>query len=379
VLGLTGLGVSPASAASAASPTLDGGHHYGRSLFGTDGVKANDVWAVGLTPGDRAAAWHWDGAGWSKVRVAASPFSSVFVDVDARTTADAWAVGAQDPDGSGVRVAYVQHWDGHRWRATPADPDLFTSEANGVAARTARDVWVVGDGLQSPAGALSPFAEHWDGSTWRTVVTAKTDPACDAVLSDVSSVAADDVWAAGSVTCDGSSAPLVEHWNGKRWSRVDVPSPRRATYADLSGITALAADDIWAVGSYSRGSDPSRNLTMHWNGQKWKVVASPNPGDSSDNEGLAAVSGTGASDVWAAGVSSGQSGVRPAMLHWDGAQWSTVAIPASGFDSPPGDGLYDVVALAKRSAVTVGIAKTRGESVEAGFIERWNGRRWSLD
>ena len=45
----------------------------------------------------------------------------------------------------------------------------------------------------------------------------------------------------------------------------------------------------------------------------------------------------------------------------------------------PGDGLFDVVSITKRNAVTVGIAKTRGPSVEAGFIEHWNGRRWSLD
>src|SRR4051812_8098111 len=51
-LGLTGLVVT--SSASATSPVASGGHHYGRSLFGTDGVAADDVWTVGLTPRDRA-------------------------------------------------------------------------------------------------------------------------------------------------------------------------------------------------------------------------------------------------------------------------------------------------------------------------------------
>jgi hypothetical protein len=69
----------------------------------------------------------------------------------------------------------------------------------------------------------------------------------------------------------------------------------------------------------------------------------------------------------------------PEMLHWDGSRWKSTPIPPSGFQDPPGDGLFDVVALSRRSAVTVGIAKTRGPSVEAGFIERWDGQHWSLD
>jgi hypothetical protein len=284
-----------------------------------------------------------------------------------------------DPDGTGIRVAYAQHWNGSRWRVVDADPGLFTSEANAVAAGAADDAWIVGEAQKSAAGAVLAFAEHWDGDNWSAVPTAKTRSDCDAELSDVTAVAPDDVWAVGSLTCDGLSAALVERWDGERWSRVDVPLPRRATNTGLTGITAVAGTDVWAVGFSSRGSDPGRNLIVHWDGTRWTIVPSPNPGDASYNHGLSDVSGSRSSDVWAAGGRSNVDDVLPEMLHWDGTAWSNSPIPASGFDDPPGDGLYGVVSLSKRSAVAVGIAKTRGASVEAGFIERWNGRRWSLD
>jgi hypothetical protein len=275
-------------------------------------------------------------------------------------------------------VTYAQHWDGSKWRAVDADPGLFTSGANAVDARAADDVWIVGDAQKSAAGALIALAEHWDGDHWRMVPTAKVDPGCDAVLSDVAAVAADDVWAAGMLNCDTSKA-LMEHWNGTRWSRVKVPLPARASYTGLDGITAIAPDDIWAVGFSSRGGGPGSTMTLHWDGSRWSVVPSPNPGDATCDHALAGVSGSGTGDVWAAGSLSCSDSVTPEMLHWDGANWSATPIPASGFDDPPGDGLFDVVAITKRSAVTIGIAKTRGASVEAGFIEHWNGRHWSLD
>ncbi len=368
---------SPASAAIHTADA-DAARHYGRSLFATDGVAADDVWAVGLTPGDRAAIRHWDGKQWASARHPASANSSAFVGVDARTADDAWAVGSDDPDGTGVRVAYAQHWDGSGWRTVAADPDLFTSEAKAVDAFGADDAWIVGDAQTSAAGSLIALAEHWDGTHWVSVPTAKVDPGCDAVLSDVAVIAADDVWAAGTLSCDGSTA-LLEHWDGDRWTRIHVPRIWRHMSSGLSGLAAVAPDDVWAVGFATHQHSTAQNMTLHWDGSRWSVVPSPNPGDVSCDHSLAAVSGSSSGDVWAAGSRSCSDGVTPEMLHWDGTAWSASAIPPSGFDDPPGDGLFDVVAISKTSAVTVGIAKTRGPSVEAGFIEHWNGRHWSLD
>lgn len=302
----------------------------------------------------------------------------MFSAVSARSASDAWVVGSRDLD-SGLQAAYVQHWDGAHWRTVVADPGLYTSQANAVDARTAGDAWLVGDALASGAGVLVTFAEHWNGKRWTSVPTAKVDPSCDATLSGVAAVAAKSAWAVGSITCADGESALVEHWNGRRWSRVHVPAPRRSTMTGLEAVTAIAGNDIWAVGTWARGAGPGRTLALHFDGGPWSVVRSPNPGPRSCTHGLSGVSGASSDDVWAASTRSCSRGVTAEMLHWDGTAWTSVPVPRSGFDNPPGDGFFDIAAFGRRSAVTVGIAKTRGPSVERGFIEHWNGSRWSLD
>lgn len=42
----------------------------------------------------------------------------------------------------------------------------------------------------------------------------------------------------------------------------------------LTGLPALGADDVWAVGG-AAGSTTARTLTEHWNGSGRTVVSSP--------------------------------------------------------------------------------------------------------
>lgn len=130
-------------------------------------------------------------------------------------------------------------------------------------------------------------------------------------LNAVVALAANDVWAVGSAS--NFSTTLVLHWDGSTW-RV-VPSPSVANWTNsLNGVAAVAGDDIWAVGTSSRDSytadgdvhTSTVTLTEHWDGSAWSIVASPNPGTANnyyattDNQlnGVAAVS---TSDVWAVG------------------------------------------------------------------------------
>src|SRR5437867_209248 len=64
----------------------------------------------------------------------------------------------------------------------------------------------------------------------------------------------------------------------------------------LVGVDAVAANDVWAVGSFSGGT-----LTLQWIGSAWSIVPSPNvKGYDSQLSGVAAIS---SNDVWAVGVS----------------------------------------------------------------------------
>ena len=48
-----------------------------------------------------------------------------------------------------------------------------------------------------------------------------------------------------------SQYALILHWDGDQW--VEVPGPVAGDLNRLEGISALAPDDIWAVGSYRNG------------------------------------------------------------------------------------------------------------------------------
>ena len=52
----------------------------------------------------------------------------------------------------------------------------------------------------------------------------------------------------------------------------------------LTGVTALAPNNVWAVGFYAKDVNtdrPTKTLIEHWGGCSWKVVSSPNIGPHS--------------------------------------------------------------------------------------------------
>src|SRR5437763_14821454 len=59
-----------------------------------------------------------------------------------------------------------------------------------------------------------------------------------------------------------------------------VPSPNGSSSSNLSGVAAVSANDIWAVGSSGNQMSGAQTLIEHWNGSHWRVVTSANPGPS---------------------------------------------------------------------------------------------------
>ena len=82
------------------------------------------------------------------------------------------------------------------------------------------------------------------------------------------------------------------------------------------GVTAVAADDVWAAGT-TRNNEP---LTEHWDGARWAII----PVSVPDGEELAGVAAAGATDVRAIGVFPLPHTV---VLAWEGSQWSDQSTP----------------------------------------------------
>jgi len=200
----------------------------------------------------------------------------------------------------------------------------------GVTAIRPDDVWAVGyrrlPGTPEGAQGEGTLIAHWDGQSWRIVPS----PNPGKIVSRLDAVAGtgpQDVWAVGSFAggtpAVGDSGTLILHWDGQAWTQ--VPSPNRATWANaLFSVSASAPDTAWAVGRSDNGehSDP---LALRWDGTQWRIVPTP-PSGSHNGGWFSGVAVLSPQDVWAVG---GDNPV-PLLTHWDGRQWSPAQLPAGG-------------------------------------------------
>jgi hypothetical protein len=127
-----------------------------------------------------------------------------------------------------------------------------------------------------------------------------------------------DVWAVGE-------SGAIVHWNGKVWSQ--VPS---GVAGALRSVWAASPSDAWTVGDDA--------AVLHWNGSAW----SPRSDVPATGYYWRAVWGTSASDVWIVGGNEAIGG--GAMMHWDGADWTTYAAPEA-FDAIWGPRSNDIWGL----------------------------------
>jgi hypothetical protein len=118
---------------------------------------------------------------------------------------------------------------------------------------------------------------------------------------------------------------LAMHYNGTAWSIVKTVNTAEPT--GLSGVTAISANNAWAVGNgFNNVHDTSASVANkavieHWNGTAWSIVASPAGLISVDR-----ISAASATDIWAIGEALQTIGGNPVpvprTLHWDGTAWS---------------------------------------------------------
>jgi hypothetical protein len=163
---------------------------------------------------------------------------------------------------------------------------------------------------------------HWDGVQWTVVPGAPVSAYPE--LFSISAVAPDDIWAVGDYAPGSDRATLIEHWNGTQWSQVSSPNVP-SYHNQLKGISAIASDNIWSVG-WAYTNDSYQTITLHWDDTAWATVSSPSPGTSGPGlNGVVALSGD---DVWAIGSYGAGTGYGINLaLHWDGVSWNQVPVP----------------------------------------------------
>jgi hypothetical protein len=320
---------SPPSCAPAFEvlPTVDP-KDGGNLLLGVSALSATDAWAVGGSgdPVDPSQTLyeHWDGETWTAVD---GPNPGITLNelaaVDQIATDDAWAVGRT---GSGFGEApLITHFDGATWDVQTIPADVSSGALAAVSAAAADDIWAVGSTGDTSVGLERALILHFDGTQWTSVDVAPAIGGGRSLLSGVSALAPDDIWAVGY----HHNEPLILHFDGKRWTRSSTD-----VGGFLHAVTAVAATDVWAVGS----------PIQHFAGDTWVERGTVRTG--TDLRGVASV---GANDVWAVGFRSDGT-VRALVMRWDGGQWS----PVAGEHVPGQESLAAVTALPDGTVIAVG-------------------------
>lgn len=355
----------------------------GETPAGISGAAAGDVWAAGTSGyGSTAGSLllHWNGSAWTQVPApSAGSYMSYLNGIQARTAGDIWAVGSYALDSSGLGYAtLILHWNGTAWTVIPSPngtlvptptpspppaPSAPSTVLNAVSGRTAADVWAVGSfGEASNTVPRRSLTEHWDGSTW-TVIPSPNLTAGNNDLAGVAAVAANDVWAVGSYRNLTVSQALISHWDGSAWH--SRPGPYAGPDSYLNAVSARTANDIWAVGSAGGYS-----LTVHWDGALWQAIPSPNVAGGNY---LTAVTALAANDVWAVGYNtiSGAATQRTLIEHWDGSAWSVVPSPNLGSSN---NSLLAVTATGSTDVWAVG----DGDNQRQTLVLHWTGSAWAV-
>ena len=307
-------------------------------------TSINDAWAVGnysnqhlVTQGGNALIEHWNGSAWSAVKSPQTPLeSSILNGVAAISPTDAWAVGYSfSTSNSNEQQTLIEHWNGTAWTIVKSPNPAPGSDLFAITALSATDIWAVGVYSHRLGTSLvsRTLIEHWNGTAW-TVVQSQNPGSGFNYLTGIAALSADDIWAVGfsssGQTVQGMQEVLIEHWDGTSWKVVQGQSPGTNGNV-LSEVTAISANDVWAVGSTSGSAPETDTLIEHWNGSSWSTVQGQNPGKQSNN--LTAIVARSPHDIWAVGdynsVLSAQD-AQPLIEHWNGSSWSTVISPNIG-------------------------------------------------
>jgi hypothetical protein len=318
------------------------------TLEDAESIASDQVWAVGYAEDfaslkSTTLIERWNGSAWTVVRSpnpGGSNLPNELFALDAASPTDVWAVGGAGYPERGLTL----RWNGSRWRTVSNGCGV---PLNGVGVVSASDVWAVGSGTTC----------HFDGDAWQVIPSPQPRPQYSEIayiLEDVSAAGPNDVWASGYRVIDEGEylvdASIIEHSNGTTWTLTTIVPGQ-----SLQGIEALAANDVWAV-----GTDGTRGIVAHFDGTRWNLVPSPTPGDSGS---LADVEAQSPDHLWAAGTALtktlileapsrfegtvvGDTNVAGAVVSWFGPETGSTETDSGGEFAIPGlrAGTYQLIA-----------------------------------
>jgi hypothetical protein len=153
-------------------------------------------------------------------------------------------------------------------------------------------------------------------------------------------------------------APVIESWNGTRWSLMSTP---RKPKTDLNAVSCASAGTCTTVGSYLDPKVVYQPVAEAWDGTKWSIVPTPTPkyGRLFGVSCVSATNCTAAGNYWPTPLKN----TRDLVESWNGTSWSQSTVPDKG----PLGGLFGVSCASADFCTAVG--DYGGSSSSATLIE----------
>jgi len=284
-----------------------------------------------LVPGPAGTA-PGDGGPWSisDARNVTAGYGGLLADSCARPGACV-AVGFTI-DSRGIGRALALRSAGTRWAAepTPAIAGAPAAVLTGVSCPRTSDCTAIGyyvSGVSTTVAQFrAPLVEHWNGRSWSRVrlpVPTGTQVGFTGAVS-----------CRGAALCAAVWPSLVELWNGTRWAAQTLPVPPGGSSPSISGVSCGSARSCTAVGSYTDQAGNTAPLADTWNGTAWTVQSPPGPADGTNNA-FYWISCPSAMTCTAAGYSD--SATQPVFAaRWQAGTWTIQNVP----DPSGGSGFY---------------------------------------
>lgn len=202
---------------------------------------------------------------------------------------------------------------------------------------------VTSESTSTATGAVTTTTATTGGpaSGWSTTLKVGTEHG--AFLS-VWGPSAEEVYAVGGQVDGGASHGILFAYDGQAWTEVTLPEGTPG----LNWISG-ASGELWTVGYQGAALRREDGL---WVSHPTGVTSM-----------LWGVWGSAPGDLWAVGGNG--SSEDPLLVHWDGAAWSEVALPALDVAS---HGLFKVWGSAADDVMIVG---------DVGVTLRWDGAVWT--
>lgn len=233
--------------------------------------------------------------------------------------------------------------------------------------------------LEHPGDAVGPVddgakADSLGRCSWRPVNLPSLP---NVLLNDVAVLPNGHAWVVGGRRTQErpyGSSPFAVFWNGTKWTTHEMPSG----YGSFGRIVAFDDSDAWAlpeviVSGGRTGSEPDVSPTIyHWNGNEWTTVAISASGYTPASRiaeaggfiQMTAFAVVSPSDFWVAGRDENNI----FALHWDGSAFSGYP-----FEASLGDGVVGIRASASTDVLLV---TAHGEG-GGGALSRWDGSQWT--